>query len=168
MSNVIYLHDKLKSHVYLNVPFCHQRSDSACCGPCCLKMLIDYYDKSNSFTKNSLIALCKTSSEYGTSFRNLNNVLKSIGLCRKKCNTIHDAVEALDRKEPVLTVMSDFKEAGTDHYILITGYHECDFAHPIIFINDPYYGEYALMWFDLESKIKKAGNWMWSVQLKEA
>jgi len=128
----------------LDLPYCQQKSDSACCGPCCIKMLADYYEvvKPNGepYSKLSLVKVCNTDKETGTGFRDMGKTLTKLGLKRIKVNNLKEIKESiLERKEPVLTLIPDIKEPGAFHYIILKGIEPAKDNFDVnIVVQDPY------------------------------
>ena len=150
--------------ILLDIPFCHQKTDSACCGPCCIKMLLDFYGikKSNGkeYTKQSLIALAKTDKEYGTQFRAMNSLLRLVELSRVKLqNEKEDIMLALESGHPVLTVIPD---QDADHYVVIRGFTKNEYI-----LADPYYGISRTVKESVMHKmIQEGGRWVWEIYAK--
>jgi len=149
----------------IQLPFCPQKTDSACCGPCCLKMLADYYEctkpDGKPYTKESLIQLCRTDREYGTQFSDMRRVIKKLGLKMKKPTML--AVSFMQQRFPMLVCVPDRKDKTNDHYILLTGIVG-GLIYPEIFYSDPYYGKDTILAPYLQAEIEKAGNWAWEIE----
>lgn len=152
----------------LNVTICPQKTDSACCGPCCLKLLGDYYEVKNkkgvAYSKHSLIALANTDRDYGTSFRDMNRVLKLMGLKRERCINFVHIIESLKNEAPVLALIDDFlsEDPGDQHYVVITGF---DFESENFIVSDPYSGTLELSYFELKELLDAADFWAWKIYL---
>lgn len=121
----------------LPIKQCRQWTDSACCGPCCIKMVADYYGIET--TKNQLIQLCKTDKEYGTTKQYMKRVLRWVGL-ESTLTTGKKYIEPgyfIPDLPHIALVIEDEEE----HYVVING---CDYtAYPqgYVFMTDPYYGK---------------------------
>lgn len=133
-------------------------------------MLADYYDVTKldgkPYTKQGLVRVCNTDKENGTQYKDMNRVLKSMGLMRRRCKNLLEVAEAIEKGQPVLTLIPDPEEPGTYHYIIISGFMETLFSLPKFYVTDPYYGEGEYDWLELEQQIKKAGNWVWAINEK--
>ena len=157
----------------LDLPYCQQKSDSACCGPCCIKMLADYYKvvkpSGEPYSKMSLVKLGNCTKESGTSFNDMNKLLSMLGLLRTKVKTLKDIKDSIKRGEPILTLIPDIKEAGAFHYIIIKGINPVKDEFDVdLIVQDPYWGEHTVLsWYALHL-IEVAGNWMWSIRRSNA
>lgn len=157
----------------LNIPYCQQKSDSACCGPCCIKMLADYYGitkpNGQEYSKLSLVKLCNTTKEYGTQFRDMSKTLTKLGLKRTKVRNLKEIkTSILGRKEPILTIIPDIKESGAYHYIILKGVKlsKNPFNTRIV-VQDPFWGEHSVLLWYIMHLIEEGGNWMWAIRKKE-
>jgi len=153
----------------LKVPHCEQKSDSACCGPCCLVMLGDYYKikkpNGKSYTKNSLIQLVKQNRQHGTTLENMRETLDLMGLKYHKLKTRYNLTykigSMLRKGNPVLALIPDHEEYFTDHYVVIKGY---DDDKNLFTISDPYYGANRILAEDvLEVLLKFSGKQAWAI-----
>lgn len=155
----------------IDVPFCEQRSDSASCGPCCLKMVLDYYNKRRNrkkYTKMALVRLARTSAEYGTSYMSMRWTLMRAGLKVRRIKGLEGILAAVITDRPVIACIMDPGEYKKGkpitewHYVVVTGFKLSDnlFAGMYVCYDDPYYGPGQVVRADTFEYLLKPDSWM--------
>lgn len=144
----------------LPVPYTAQGKNSGNCGPCCLKMLSDYYQvqspKGMPYSVHSLNRLLRVTTEFGCEKSDMARVMKRLGLQRTKV-TYANLGHYLRRGIPILALLIDESEEG--HYCLIVGRTRNTFI-----FQDPYWGKRfvrSATW--VKSKTRYFGDWLWAV-----
>ena len=114
-----------------------QSSTSACCGPCCIASILDYYKvlKANgaSFTKHSLIKLLDCTKD-GVQEEDIIEFLSDCSLETIKMHSYQTILRHIRKKVPILV---GFPGVPDYHYSIMTGY---DIKQNIFIFCDPLYG----------------------------
>lgn len=160
---------KIPSYVNLRVPHCSQGVNSACCGPCCLKELGDFWKLKNSrtkknYSKQSLVRLCKTTNANGTTDEDMFMVLADMGLYPIQIKTLRHIFAFLNIGYPILVATED-NEGYSNHWTVIKGYDLKDEDGESFILSDPLYGKNyrKSITFTMRS-IHRAGNFIYSVK----
>jgi ABC-type bacteriocin/lantibiotic exporter with double-glycine peptidase domain len=142
------------------MPYAKQGEDSANCGPCTLKMLVDYYNVRNPdgrrYSVASLNRLLNVSSEFGCEKSDVVRTLKRLGLKRERVDwrNLHFH---LKKRKPVLSLFID--EDGIGHYSVIKG---ADKKH--LLFHDPYWGkDIARDKKQFKNQARRFGDWLWAI-----
>ena len=122
--------------IELDITWCQQSTNSACCGPCCIKMVADYYDVLK--TKSALIKLCKTDKDAGTTYVQMKKVLTDLGLSVKLI-TNEPFRESLEEGKPCIVCVPDLEshDPNSWHYVVLKGINDEERS---VLVADPYYG----------------------------
>ena len=146
--------------INLPMPYTKQGKNSGNCGPCCLKMLADYYGvkkkDGQKYSVPSLNRLCQVVFDYGCEKSDMARVLKRLGLKRKKIK-LNQISKSLTRKKPILGLFID--ESGEGHYALIKGVKN----EKLIF-HDSYWGKNITRDKKIfAGQMRPFGDWIWEI-----
>lgn len=108
----------MKNKVQLPVSFIVQTKTSGNCGPCSIKMLLDYHEQSQ-FSVQSINKRVKVSKLWGCEEDDVWEFLEKNNLSPKKIK-FSQLEESLKRGKPVLALFQD--ELHDGHYGLVIGY----------------------------------------------
>lgn len=157
-------------HRILNIRRCIQKTDSACCGPCALKQVADYYKIRNKndkkYSKNSLIQICNTNKDLGTSAKDLRRAFYKIGLkltkipVKERSQTLFDIKVAIMEETPVIACIDDINDEF--HYTIIKG-----FDNDSVILCDPYYGSGVVVSNEKFYNALKKCKWLFMVEFHE-
>lgn len=150
----------------LRMTHVRQGDNTSCCGPYSLYMIAKYHGVET--TPRSLITRCKSSTECGTSYRNINRVIKELGL--KRFHLQFDEIIASIRSGyPVLVCLEDGwdkKDGQIEyHYSVIKGF---DKDKKIFIMQDPYeLPGYEQSFSEIEILLEDQ-NWIWGIRRADA
>lgn len=126
--------------VNLEVPYCEQGRRSANCGPCAVKMMLDYYHiidpkKNALFSLQSVNRYLKVSSIDGVYTDVINSFFKRFN------HPLHHVsfdqiVPVLRNGQPILAFFLD--EVFDAHYAVICGFKDLDSSAPVLIFQDPW------------------------------
>lgn len=120
--------------VVLPIPNLKQNHRSANCGPCTLKMAMDYYYVRNAdgepYSLLAINRLLRVTHEFGCEKQDFRRVLKRIGLKFRKIR-FDEIEDCINSQIPIIALYFDEDETG--HYSLVVGYSKTD-----LILNDPW------------------------------
>ncbi len=126
----------------LRIPYIKQdlKGDNAHCGPCCIKMIADYFNCINPktgklYTIQSLVAKAQVCRKNGTTFNDMKRLIKEIGLRYR----LIPAKSLPKTKNPVIACVGGYS-GFSYHYVVIRGFDSNYEDGPAIIINDSIVG----------------------------
>lgn len=156
----------------LGLKLCSQSYRSACCGPCSIQMVANYYNIKNQYgipySKHQLVAICKTSKKDGTDFPDMRRALKYIGLDFSRVNNVDAIITHINNKNPVIVCIPFFRKwfnVNTQihdewHYCVVEGYSN---RTDKLLIIDPYHGRISISKDIFKKLMRKTRNWAYVV-----
>lgn len=132
---------KRRNRKVLRMPHFEQgEGNNGHCGPCCLKMIADYFKLKNPktnkrFSIQSLVQIASCTAEDGTTLPGMKQALRRMGLRHRKIE-LRSVRNAINDGHPCIMVVAG--ERGFSwHYVVLHGY---DYDYPdgrAIIISDP-------------------------------
>jgi len=152
----------------LKIPVFHQKKNDYACGPCCIKMVSDYFEKSIDYREIVKLTMNgKSKRKRGTSFHEMTTTIKKIGLKYKK---IQGGIEKFDdvfkRRNPMILrcIMQD-DEGRCPHYIVVTGKDK-----EYLYVSDPHpkgLKKVKISSFEKRRQRLNWGNKRWGIEVYE-
>lgn len=138
----------------LNVEFIAQTKTSGNCGPCSLKMVLNYHQKDN-YSVQSLNKYLKVSKKWGCQEEDIENFLENQAIEYSRIK-IQEIDQAIAEKKPVLVLFQD--ELHDGHYGVIIGFDQENYI-----FHDPWpeFGEsFPRKKKEVIKRINKLGEWL--------
>lgn len=164
------------SAIRINVPNIPQHDDFSC-GAAVMASVISYYGLAEgdpADIEKNCIKVCKTTTEEGTSFENLENAARTFGLrvvASAKEMTLEALKGYLDSKYPVICAIQawgedhhrDYAKDESGHYVVAIGYDDANiyFQDPVIEHSRGYmpFSVFEKRWHDQEETGPRYNHW---------
>lgn len=154
----------------LPIKFLEQGERSANCGPCSVKMFLDFHDihhpqTKDKFTLQQINRLLQTSTEFGCQEDDILNFFERFEINVQKISP-NEIIDTLEAQKPILCSFKD--ELFDGHYALIAGHDSREsLTNPLLLFQDPWpdFGEwFGRKYEDFKEQAKDFNNWLYCLE----